>query len=156
MKIIFLSLLFSILPFTSMISQEKGILLQKKDTERTDFLIEHKRIKVVTTDGRSYFGRFSIIDDKTISINNTLIPLISIEKIKKKSLASTIVSPLVCVVGVVFILGGTAVAVIGGSTEAIMGLGLISSGFTIPLIALISNKHPKNQWQYVIGEIQSN
>jgi hypothetical protein len=155
MKIIFLSFLFSIFPFTSMISQEKGILLQKKDAERTDFLIENKRIKVVTTDGNSFYGRFSIIDDKTISINKTLIPLTSIVKIKRKSLTSTITSPIVCTLGVIFILGGTGVAALGGGFS-IVGLGLMSSGFTLPLLALNSNKHPKNQWQYAIGEIQSN
>ncbi|MFC6875669.1 hypothetical protein ACFQZF_04575 [Flavobacterium myungsuense] len=150
-----LFVLFLVLPLVSIIAQEKGILLQKKDSERTDFLVEHKRIKVVTTDGRSFFGRFSIIDDKTISINNTLIALASIEKIKRKSLTSTITSPVVCVLGVILILGGTAVAVLGG-TEAIVGLGLISSGFTLPLIALISNRHPKNQWEYTIGDLPSN
>ena len=150
-----LFVLFLVLPLVSVIAQEKGILLQKKDSERTDFLVEHKRIKVVTTDGRSFFGRFSIIDDKTISINTTLIPLASIEKIKRKSLTSTITSPVVCVLGVILILGGTAVAVLGG-TSAIVGLGLISSGFTLPLIALISNRHPKNQWEYTMGDLPSN
>ena len=150
-----LFVLFLVLPLVSIIAQEKGILLQKKDSERTDFLAEHKRIKVVTTDGRSFFGRFSIIDDKTISINNTLIALASIEKIKRKSLTSTITSPVVCALGVILILGGTAVAVLGG-TSAIVGLGLISSGFTLPLIALISNRHPKNQWEYTIGDFSSN
>ena len=150
-----LFVLFLVLPLVSIIAQEKGILLQKKDSERTDYLVEHKRIKVVTTDGRSFFGRFSIIDDKTISINNTLIALASIEKIKRKSLTSTITSPIVCTLGVILILGGTAVAVLGG-TSAIVGLGLISSGFTLPLIALISNRHPKNQWEYTIGDLPSN
>ena len=150
-----LFVLFLVLPLVSIIAQEKGILLQKKDSERTDFLVEHKRIKVVTTDGRSFFGRFSIIDDKTISINNTLIALASIEKIKRKSLTSTITSPVVCTLGVILILGGTAVAVLGG-TSAIVGLGLISSGFTLPLIALISNRHPKNIWEYTIGDLPSN
>ena len=150
-----LFVLFLVLPLVSIIAQEKGILLQKKDSERTDFLVENKRIKVVTTYGRSFFGRFSIIDDKTISINNTLIPLASIEKIKRKSLTSTITSPVVCTLGVFLILGGTAVAALGG-TSAIVGLGLISSGFTLPLIALISNRHPKNQWEYTIGDLPSN
>jgi hypothetical protein len=150
-----LFVLFLVLPLVSIIAQEKGILLQKKDSERTYFLVEHKRIKVVTTDGRSFFGRFSIIDDKTISINNTLIALASIEKIKRKSLTSTITSPVVCTLGVILILGGTAVAVLGG-TSAIVGLGLISSGFTLPVIALISNRHPKNQWEYTIGDLPSN
>lgn len=129
--------------------------MQKKDSERTDFLVENKRIKVVTTYGRSFFGRFSIIDDKTISINNTLIPLASIEKIKRKSLTSTITSPVVCTLGVILTLGGTAVVGTGGY-GTIIGLGLISSGFPLSLIPLISNRHPKNQWEYTIGDLPSN
>jgi hypothetical protein len=144
--------LFLLFPLLSVIAQEKGILLKQKGAEKTDYLVEHKRIKVITTDGKCFYGRFSIIDDKTISINNTLIPLTVIEKIKRKSLAATITAPIVCTLGVILILGGTGVAVLGGGF-AIVGLGMISSGFTIPLVTLISNKHPKNQWEYATGEI---
>lgn len=147
--------LFLLLPIISIIGQEKGILLQKKDTERTDILIEQKRIKVVTIDGNCFYGRFSIIDNNTISINNTSIPLTSIVKIKRKSLTSTITAPLVCTLGVILILGGTGLTAVGGGFT-IVGLGSISSGFTLPFVALISNKHHKNQWQYTIGEIPSN
>lgn len=155
MKKIFVTL-FLLLSFFSVFAQEKGILLKKKDVEKTDYLVEHKRIKVVTTDDRSFFGRFTIVDDNTISINSTLIPLSSIAKIKRKSLVSTITSPLVCIVGVYLVLGGTAVVAIGGRSFALLGVGFISSGFALPMIALISNKHPKNQWEYTIGEIPIN
>lgn len=144
--------LFLLLSFFSVLAQEKGILLKKKDAEKTDYLVEHKRIKVVTTDDRSFFGRFTIVDDNTISINSTLIPLSSIQKIKRKSLTATITAPIVCTLGVILILGGTGVTALGGGFT-IVGLGMVSSGFTIPLVTLISNKHPKNQWGYVIGEI---
>ncbi len=154
MKTIIFSL-FLLLTFYSAISQEKGILFKDKNGEKSDFLMEHKRIKVVTTEGQRLYGRFSIIDNNTISINNTIIPLSSIEKIKRKSLTSTIASPIICTIGVILILGGTSVTALGGGFT-IVGLGLISSGFTVPLIALISNKHPKNQWECSIGDIPLN
>ncbi|WP_310559967.1 hypothetical protein [Flavobacterium sp.] len=154
MKAIIFSL-FLLLPFFAVIAQEKGILLQNKNAEKSDFLMEHKRIKVVTTDGKCFYGRFSIIDNNTISINNTLITLSSIEKIKRKSLTATITAPIVCTLGVILILGGTGVTAVGGGLT-IVGLGMISSGFTIPVIALISNKHPKNQWEYTVGDIPLN
>ncbi len=147
--------LFLLFPLLSVIAQEKGILLKQKDAEKTDYLVEHKRVKVITTDGKCFYGRFSIIDNNTISINNTLIPLTSIEKIKRKSLTATITAPLVCTAGVILILGGTGVTAVGGGLT-IVGLGMISSGFAIPLLALISNKHPKNQWEYAIGEVPIN
>jgi hypothetical protein len=148
--------LFLLLSLFSVFAQEKGIVLKKKDAAKADYLVEHKRIKVVTTDGKCFYGRFSIIDDKTISINSTLIPLRSIAKIKRKSLVSTITSPLVCIVGVYLVLGGTALVAIGGRSFALIGVGFISSGFALPMIALISNKHPKNQWEYTIAEIPIN
>jgi hypothetical protein len=154
MKAIIFSL-FLLLPFFTVIAQEKGILLQNKNAEKSDFLLEHKRIKVVTTEGQSFYGRFSIIDNNTISINNTIIPLTSIEKIKRKSLTATITAPIICALSVILILGGTAVTALGGG-YSIAGLGLISGGFTVPLIALISNKHPQNQWEYIIADIQIN
>jgi hypothetical protein len=154
MKTIIFSL-YLLLTLFSVIAQEKGILLQNKNAEKSDFLMEHKRIKIVTTEGKCFYGRFSIIDNNTISINNTLIPLTSIEKIKRKSLTATISVPIVCTAGVILILGGTSVTALGGGF-AIAGLGLISAGFTIPVIALISNKHPKNQWEYSIGDIPIN
>lgn len=154
MKFFLLSLIFLLSLFAA-IAQEKGIILKEKDAQKSDYLVENKRIKVVTTDGKCFYGRFSIIDKNTISINSTLIPLASIQKIKRKSLTSTITAPIVCAAGVILILGGTAVAAAGGGF-AIVGLGLMSSGFTLPLVALISNKHPKNQWEYATGEIPIN
>jgi ABC-type multidrug transport system fused ATPase/permease subunit len=134
----------------SVFSQELGILLEKKNSERIDFLKEHKRIKVVTTNGKELYGRFSILNDSTIAINSTTIPLKSIAKIKRKSMTSLIASPVVPIIGVIFILGGTAVAATGGS-GAIAGVGMISSGFTMTLASLISNKHEKEKWKYTIG-----
>jgi hypothetical protein len=148
-----ISLVFCLLAtFFSTNAQEMSILVQNKNSEKSIYLEQNKRIKVVTTDGRRYFGRFTVVDDKTISINNTLISLTSIEKIKRKSLVSTIATPIVCYVAVYLILGGTAVAAIGGRSFAPIGLGLISTGFALPPIALISNKHPKDQWRYTLVE----
>lgn len=150
MKIIFVLLFFVFFSTTSIFSQEHGILLQKKNSERIDFLKEHKRIKVVTATSETFYGRFTIVNDSTITINNATIPLNLIVKIKRKSMTSLIVSPIVPVIGVICILGGTAVAATGGY-GAIAGVGLLSSGFTMTLASLISNKHERERWEYKIG-----
>lgn len=150
MKNILISLLFSLFSTTVLFSQEQGIVLEKKNSERIDFLKENKRIKVITTDGSVFYGRFSIVDENTIAINNSTIALNSVIKIKRKSLTSLIGSPVVPLIGVIFILGGTAVADTGGS-GAIAGVGLLSSGFAMTLASLISNKHEKEKWEYKIG-----
>ena len=142
MKVILTALFFSFLLIPSVFSQNQGILLKKKNSERIDFLKEHKRIKVITANGKKFYGRFSIVNDNTIIINNSTIPLNSIVKIKRKSLTSSIGSPLVPVIGVIFILGGTSVAATGKS-GAIAGVGMISSGFAMSLASLISNNHGK-------------
>ena len=144
------SLLVLVFSANSLFSQEQGILLEKKNSERIDFLKEHKRVKVVTTNGKELYGRFSILNDSTIAINSTTISLKSIAKIKRKSMTSLITSPVVPIIGVIFILGGTAVAATGCS-GAIAGVGMISSGFTMTLASLISNKHEKEKWKYTIG-----
>lgn len=149
MKNILISLLFSVFSTTFLFSQEQGIVLEKKNSERINFLKEHKRIKVVTINGKELYGRFSILNDSTITINSATIPLKSIAKIKRKSMTSLIASPVVPLIGVIFILGGTAVAATGGS-GAIAGVGLLSSGFAITLASLISNKHEKEKWEYKI------
>lgn len=149
MKII-ISYLFLFFPIVAIFSQDQGILLENKNSDRTDFLKEHKRIKVITSDGNHFYGRFTIVNDNTIMIDNSNIPLDQIVRIKRKSLTSSILSPIIPVIGVVFILGGTGVAATEGS-GAIVGVGLISSGFTMTLASLISNKHKKEKWVYKIG-----
>lgn len=154
MKII-IYFFFLFFPIVAIFSQDQGILLEKKNSETTDFLKEHKRIKVITSNGNHFYGRFLIVDDHTIRIDNSIIPLDSIVKIKRKSLTSSILSPIVPVIGVIFILGGTAVAATEGS-GAIAGTGLVFSGFTMTLASLISNKHKKEKWDYKIGTNPNN
>jgi len=86
MKNIFISLLFSLFSTTVLFSQEQGIVLEKKNSERINFLKENKRIKVITANGSIFYGRFSIVDENTIAINNSTIALDSVVKIKRKSL----------------------------------------------------------------------
>ncbi|MEI7509579.1 MAG: hypothetical protein WCJ62_08960, partial [Flavobacterium sp.] len=56
-------------------SQVKGIILNDKKTGEVEFLKENKRIKIVTNDGNHFTGRFKIIDDKTIEIDDENILL---------------------------------------------------------------------------------
>ena len=88
MKNIFISLLFSLFSTTVLFSQEQGIVLEKKNSERIDFLKENKRIKVITTDGSVFYGRFSIVAENTHAINHSTIALHSVITINRKSLTS--------------------------------------------------------------------
>ena len=133
----------SILTFSLGFSQERGIeFINKNNSKRIEFLKEHKRIKVKTTDGKTYKGRFTIIDDKTIMINKITITLDSIVKIKNHALFGTIVSKVLISIGVITISGiavSTTVKQSGNDDGiAIIAIGVFGTlvggiGTTIPL-----------------------
>jgi len=145
-----LVLYFVLLFFSSIVfSQEKGIVLKDKKTDETEFLKENKRIKVFTIDGTNYTGRFKIIDDATIEIDGTNIPLDSIMKIKRRSLTSAIVETTFYVYGGIIV---TACLI----ATAINPIALIAIPVSFPffgvglLIPGLENGHKLKRWSYSI------
>ena len=131
------------------IAAEKGILVTKKDSSSTLFLKENKRIKVKLLDGKVYVGKFQIINDSTFSIRDNIISLDSIAKIKRRSLVSSIFSPVVIVYGI----GLVSLGVVGiayGGYVIILG-ALILPGLPMVLVPLISENHRPQKWNYSIG-----
>ena len=68
------------------VAQQKAIKITKETTGKERIIKENKRIKVTTTDGEKYSGRFQIQDDETILIKGQAISLIDIEKLKRNPL----------------------------------------------------------------------
>lgn len=134
---------------TNSFCQEKGILVTKKDSSATVFLKENKRIKVKLADNKTFFGRLRIENDSTFSINGNSISIDSIVKIKRKSLALTILNPLIIYYGAGFIGVGLLLATYGYTEIGILFFG---GGTAMVLTPLISNKHPSNNWAYKIVE----
>ena len=146
----------SILTFSLGFSQERGIeLIKKNNSKRIEFLKEHKRIKVKTTDGKTYNGRFTIIDNKTIMINKITLTLDSIVKIKNQALFGTIVSKVLISIGVITIGGiaiSTAVKPSGndGIGVAVLGVSGILVGGSGAIIPLSKESHKIEKWEYKI------
>lgn len=139
-------LFFTILTF----AQNNVLVIQKIDSERSIEIKEHKRIKLETKDGQKMFGRFTVVDSSSIMIQEKIILLEDIVKLKRKSLASTIVNPVLIVYGSVFIITGASIIGGTGIFDTFFGGSLIVVGTPLVLIPLLSNKHPSNAWKYSI------
>jgi hypothetical protein len=130
------------------IVEEKGVVLEKRNSATTAFLPENKRIKVKLLNGDVIAGKFKIVDDNTIVIREHFISLDSIAKIKRRSLISAIFSPLIIAYGVAFITVGVIGITVGG--YAVLAAVLIPYGIPMVLIPVISENHRPQKWKYSI------
>ena len=150
----FFYLLMFLMFSTNSFCQEKGILVTKKnDSSGAVFLKENKRIKVKLANNETFFGRFKIENDNTVSIKGNSISLDSIVKIKRKSLAFTILTPFIIYVGLGVMGIGLLVAIFN-STE--LGVAVFGLGTSMVVVPLISNRHPSDNWSYSISENPNN
>jgi hypothetical protein len=147
--LVLLMAFFSIVSY----SQEKSIIIHKKNSEKTIEVVEHKRIKVVTTGGERYWGHFTVVDNASIMMKGKVIPLNSIARIKKKSLFAGIAKPVIVTSSIIVVpLASISIGWAANSVGAAVGTLLVSSGLMIAL-PLISNNHPKEGWEYSIKGI---
>ena len=144
-----LFLLFFFLFSIAVISQSNILVIQKLNSNFTKEIKEHKRIKVWTKDGQKLYGRFTIKDSISIIIEEKVILLEDIIKMKKKSLFGTIANPIFIVYGSFMIIAGVVTVGTGG-WGTIVGGSFIIGGMPLVLIPSISNKHPIQDWEYSI------
>ena len=128
--------------------QDKGIVL-KKTNDHTVFLPEQNRIKLKTKDGKYITGTFTILDENTISINETPILIDSIVKIKNKSIFSSVRNTFLITGGSFLVLLGTVGAISGGF--GVVLVVLVPPGIQMMLLPLITNNHIVEKWHYSIG-----
>ncbi len=138
-------LLFSINCFT----QAKVLNLSRSNTERTIQIKEHKRIKIQTFEGKTFYGRFTVIDSASLMIKQNLILLKDIKKVRQKSLFSAIANPFFIIYGSAILVSGVLVIGTGGFGVVIGGVLVITS---IPMILIpaIVNNHDSGKWNYSI------
>jgi hypothetical protein len=142
--ILIIAILTSIISF----AQENGIYLVNKKNNDSIVLLEHKRIKISTIDGKTVVGKFAIIDNATIMIKGQEIALDSIVKIRRASTFHAILDPVCIFFGSIFIVGGIA-AIYSGGYASVFGV-LILPGIPMVLIPAIKNNHKSNKWIYKI------
>jgi hypothetical protein len=130
-------------------SQAKVLNLNKTNTEQTIQIKEHKRIKIQTFEGKTFYGRLAVIDSASLMIKENLILIKDIKKVRQKSLFSTIANPIFIIYGSAILVSGVLVAGTGGFGVVIGGVLVITS---IPMILIpaIVNNHDSEKWNYSI------
>lgn len=150
-KLRFCAVLFLFLITSAAFSQTNTIVLEHKGKDRQVTISENKRIKVTTTDGQKFVGRFSVIDDNSIQIKGITIPLDSIATLQKRSVFYSIIRPII-------IINGVAVAIIGIAGVSTYGpvftATMVSGGLPLTFIDSFFNKHKSEKWNYRIEKIE--
>jgi len=77
-------LLFFLLCSIAVLSQNNVLVLQKSNSNFIKEIKEHKRIKVWTKEGQKLYGRFTIKDSTSIMIEDQVVLLEDIIKLKNK------------------------------------------------------------------------
>ena len=147
MKCIVLLFLIFFSLFSS--AQNNVLVLQNKKSNRLIEIKENKRIKLETIEGLQLYGRFTVVDSSSIMIDEQLILLEDVVKMRRKSLFGTIANPIFIVYGSFVIIAGIATIGTGGFGPLIGGT-LIITGTPVFLVPLLSNKHPVVDWTYSI------
>ena len=160
MKII--SLLIFLFLAIPLVAQEKALEMSKPGTDKVRIFKENKRVKVKTTEGGKYIGRFQIVDDKTIEIDGNLIPLNMVSNIKSRSIVAGIAGTLLILVGIITIGYGNILILIShltfgltispsvGAFVGLTGIAITASGIFFNEFA--KNYRHKKEWTYRIIE----
>jgi small nuclear ribonucleoprotein (snRNP)-like protein len=149
----FLIFIFLVIAPLLSIAQKNFLVIQKNNSEFSKEIKENKRIKIETKEGKKFYGRFTVVDSLSIMIENEIVLLDDIIKLKRKSLFIKICNPLIITTGLVFVTFGVAGAIAGGYGY-IATVILLPPGISISALSLISNNHTTDKWNYKIKTIQ--
>ena len=122
-------LIISTLFFNVLIAQNQAIKMTNTTTNKEKIIKDNRRIKLQTTDGQKFKGRFKIEDTNQIVIDGVRIHIADINELKRHPLLTSILS------SGFLIYGGAVTAGMG----AIIGVFANPAGFwlTIPGAAMI-------------------
>ena len=127
--LIFISLLFSIGAF----SQSRKLILHN-ETEQKNFIVnEAKDVTIYSKNNSTFKGKLLFKDDSTLLVNDSIIPISSISRIKIKYVA--LLKPI-----------SGAVLTITGSTASFLAAGTVSLGSDGSNGAAIHNHYINNHF----------
>ncbi len=133
MKIIF-TILFLLISSASISQTLDYFQAYHPETGETYLIEAGKVVRIVTTEGKRYKDRLTIVDENTIELDGKLIPINEIDKIKKmRNVWVYVLGAITVYFGVPLFAAGVIVAAIGeaGTTVAIGGaVALIGAGLT--------------------------
>lgn len=138
------------------IAQENVLQLANEERGIVRTITENKRVRVKTKDGLKFKGKLVIVDKNTIAIDNTPIPLESIEKIKRDPLLLNILSSTGFIyLGAITIGLGVLIGVLADSAAiiptALVGGGFITLGLLSP--SYIPARKMSNGWDLSVQTI---
>jgi hypothetical protein len=129
-------------------AQEKGVNLTNKESGKTVFLKENRRVLIKTDSGKVFKGRFKIADNNSIIIRKDTIALTSVASIKRKPFGLAAVS------GVIIMGIGTPVIIASAAQGGLallalpVGVGIDGVGLIPPVLP---KKYKKHEWDYAIA-----
>ena len=132
------------------ICQEVGIEMTHRNRNRVRVVKEGQRVKVRTLNGDKFKGRFTVLDENTIRINEETVALDDIKSIRRKPLAVKIVKGVfigvgVLAIGVPILVGADGLAIF---LTSILGSYSALAGLTIPEFFVQTRKISK--WSYAV------
>ena len=148
-------------------SQTNVLKLNKRNADKTKTINEGKKIRIITTDKKKINGKFEIIDNKNISIDQDTLTLQEIEIIRKKSTASKIIGGIftgeglfITYLGSVLLIQSMAEAPIVAVFYIMFGVPITSLGIFVTatgsVILFSGKKYKNNKWIYEIEAIEKN
>ena len=136
------------------VAQQQVLEMTKTGTEKIRTFKENRRVKIKTSEGEKYIGRFQIIDDHTIEIEGNIIPLNSITNIKRRSIVAGIAGTALIIYGSLYALVGGLEHLWPNNTQ--IGNGLFVIGAVFISSGIFFNEFARNQrsdkWTYKIIE----
>ena len=147
----------SVLFFLSSIvvfAQKHILILKSKHASFFKEIKEDRRIEIETKEGKTFLGRFKVQDSTALVINEEVVLLADIIKIKKKSKFGTIANPIFVTIGVGLFIAGASGLFVANPFAAMAGIITMIGSIPIIVVPLFMYGYPSKKWEYSIKEIQ--
>jgi hypothetical protein len=134
-----LLLVVGLLVVSGAFSQEKVLSISNAETGKESVFKQNESIKIKTVEGDKIKGNLSITDENQIMINQILVPVSSIEKIKRHPVALNIlVSAGLFLIGAYTVFGGWLILAWSGEGIGALlihtGVASFATGIFLPNI----------------------
>ena len=119
---------------------------------KTVIIQQNERIKIVTTEGKRYFGKINIISTESVVMRKDTLPFSSIVTIQKRSALKSAVSTILISGSSLLIPGGLAYVFVNSNTAGV----LFSSGMiglpTGILLPVFGKNYKLKKWNFQVVE----
>ncbi|MES2543935.1 MAG: hypothetical protein V4548_03555 [Bacteroidota bacterium] len=152
-------LLISLFFITLCYSQENFLKITNSATQEESIIKENKRIRILTVDGKKLSGKFSIVDENSIMIKNTVVNIDQIVKLKRHPLGLILFTDYIFIyTGAIVVALAVLVAGLSGEPGLILlaapGVFLIHAGSKG--VNILGSYKTKQNWKYEIQMTKTN